>query len=84
VRKGLLKPVYAYRGRGRPVKLYSTRRLSPLHSFGMKRVCEILDKLGVEYRVGRRPDVAVGRLAVEVETGKQRVSGEVRATARRV
>jgi len=69
IKRGLVKPVYVYIGRVRPVKLYGLKGYNPLHDYGVKRVCRVLDKLGVTYRVGRSPDIAAGDIAVEVETG---------------
>ncbi len=69
VKRGLIKPVYVYIGRGRPVKLYSLKGYNPLHDYGVKKVCRVLDRMGVAYRVGDMPDVSAGDVAVEVETG---------------
>jgi len=69
IKRGMIKPVYVYIGRGRPVKLYSLKSYNPLHDYGIKKVCRILDRLGATYRVSSSPDISVGDIAIEIETG---------------
>ncbi|RLE58173.1 MAG: hypothetical protein DRJ32_06930 [Thermoprotei archaeon] len=70
VKAKTIDPVYAYTGRGRPVKLYRYRSINPLHGFGVYRVRKMLDEIGLKYRVSRSPDIEVEeKVAIEIETG---------------